>query len=544
MPLGGGHKVRAVESLEWDAGTAWRRFCGFLEFSQDAVLDVQRRLLRDQIRLVKDSAVGQRFMSVMRSDTVDEFRRSVPLTTYADYADLFQPGAPARISSDDYMWTYTATGPGNDKWVPYTTRGYERLLDSVMAALLLAAAEWPGNVAIRPGDVVMYNVPPRPYLSGLAAFGMAERFGLTGVLDPATSESLDFKARVTAGFEEALRSRVDVIISLTSILNKVGARFEYGAAQGALDRTAGAGMGLNGRAAYRLARAKIKSTLTRRSMRPKDLWSPKAIIGWGLDTSFFSERIKRYWGKPPYQMYAATEGGVMGMQPCDGRGMVFNPYADFYEFVPVAEMQKSGEDPAYRPDALLLDEVEQGETYEVVITNFYGMPFLRYRPGHLIRILAQGVNGPEFELGGRSDDLIDIAGFTRIDENTMWKALDGTGVPPSEWTVRRECDGDRLVLHLYAEPHVPCDESELAARLHASLKRTDPLYADLEGMLGIRPLRVTLLPPGTFDRYYEAMRQAGEPLTRRLPPRMNANDNVIRVLLRAADHASDMGVAA
>ena len=535
MRVDGEHEAMKAGRVKWDPETAWRRFCGFLEFSRDASLDVQRRLLRDQICLVKDSPVGQRFMSAMQHDTVDEFRRRVPLTTYADYADLLEPDAPARMSSNGYMWAYTATGPGNGKWVPYTARGYERVLDNVMAAMLLAAAAWPGRVAIRPGDVAMYNVPPRPYLSGLAAFGMAERFGLRGVLDPATSEALDFKARVTAGFEEALRGRVDIIISLTSILTKVGARLEHSTPHGTGSGTPRAGARLNGRAAYRLARAKIKSTLAGRTIWPKDLWSAKAIVGWGLDTGFFSERIERYWGRPPYQMYAATEGGVMGMQPCDGRGMVFSPYSDFYEFVPVGEMKKSSEDPAYRPDALLLNEVEQGKTYEVVITNFYGMPLLRYRLGHLVRILAQGENGPEFEFVGRSDALIDIAGYTRIDESIMWKALDGTGTPPSEWTARRESAGDKLVLHLYAEPRVPCGESELAARLHASLKRTDPLYADLEGMLGIRPLKVTVLPPGTFDRYYETMRQAGEPLTRRQPPKMNASDGVIDRLLRAAD---------
>ena len=537
MPLGGGYEVKAVERVKWDSDTAWRRFCGFLEFSRDAALDVQRRLLRDQIRLVKDSPVGQRFLSAMQHDTVDEFRSRVPLTTYSDYADLLQPDAPARMSSSGYMWTYTATGPRHDKWVPYTPRGYERLLDNVMAALILAAAEWPGRVAVHPGDVVMYNVPPRPYLSGLAAFGMRERFGFTGVLDPVTSEALDFKARVTAGFEQALRGRVDIIISLTSILNKVSARFEHGAAQGTRNRS---GMHLNARAMYRLARARIKSALAGRPIRPKDLWNAKAIVGWGLDTDLFSGRIERCWGKQPYQMYAATEGGVMGMQAWDGHGMVFSPYSDFYEFVPVEESRKWRDDPSHRPDALQLDEVEQGKTYEVVITNFYGMPLVRYRLGHLVQILAQGVNGPEFEFVGRSDDLIDIAGFTRINEKTVWKALDGTGIPPSEWTVRREPVGDKLTLHLYAEPHVPCDEAALAARLHANLKRADPLYADLEDMLGIRPLRVTVLPPGTFDRYYEAMRQAGEPLTRRQPPRMNANDDVIDGLLAAADHALDI----
>ncbi|NQU96618.1 MAG: GH3 auxin-responsive promoter family protein, partial [Chloroflexi bacterium] len=133
MPLEGGNEVRAARSIGWESESAWRRFCGFLDFSQDAVLDVQRRLLQDQIRLLKDSPIGQRFMSAMKCDEIDEFRRSVPLTTYADYAGLFQPGGSARALPGKYVWTYTATGPGQDKWIPYTARGYERLLDNIMA---------------------------------------------------------------------------------------------------------------------------------------------------------------------------------------------------------------------------------------------------------------------------------------------------------------------------------------------------------------------------------------------------------------------------
>ncbi|MBM3958040.1 MAG: GH3 auxin-responsive promoter family protein, partial [Gemmatimonadetes bacterium] len=484
-----------------------------------------------QIHLVRDSAAGKRFLAAMTSDSFDEFRRKVPLTEYADYADLLDGGSPRRFQSDAHVWAYTATGPGLSKWIPYTSRAYERLLDNAMAALLLAVAERPGHVAVSPGDLVMYNVPSRPYLSGIAAFGLAERFGLRGLLDPATSEALDFRDRIAASFREALRTRVDIIVSLTSVLWKMASRFEQRS-----PRNAGTipGAHPNARAICRLARAGVKSALSRRPVRPKDLWSPKAIVGWGLDTRLFSDRIEHAWGKAPYEMYAATEGGIMGLQPRDREGMVFSPYSAFYEFIPAEQLRKKQEDPSFRPDVLELDEVEAGKTYEVVITNFYGMPLLRYRLGHLIHIHAQGQNGPEFEFTGRSDERIDIAGFTRMDENTIWKALGDAGLPPSDWTARRERSGDRPVLHIYVEPPIPCDETSLAVRLHDSLKRTDPLYADLETMLGIRPLRVTVLPPGTFDRYYEALRKAGAPLTRCHPPRMNADDDTIDRLLQAA----------
>jgi len=377
-------------------------------------------------------------------------------------------------------------------------------------------------------------VPPRPFLSGFATFGMEERFGLRGVLDAAISETLEFKERVRTSFETALRGKVDIVVSLTSILNKTGARFESGAAIGHRSEN---GRHLNGRALYRMARARLKSSLTGRPIRPKDLWNAKAIVGWGLDTGAFSDQIAGYWGKPPHRVYAATEGGVMGIQPLGGSGMVFNPYSAFYEFVPLEEWEKSQAYPDYQPDVLQLDEVEPGKTYETVITSFYGMPFVRYRLGHLVRILERDQAGPQFEFIGRSDGLIDIAGFTRIDENTVWEALHRTGASISDWTLRRENDGERLILHLYIETQSPCDEAAFTNSFHANLKQVDPLYADVERMLGIRPLRVTILPAGTFDRYYEDMRLAGEPLTRRVPPRMNAGDSARDRLLTAGNQA-------
>ncbi len=53
-------------------------------------------------------------------------------------------------------------------------------------------------------------------------------------------------------------------------------------------------------------------------------------------------------------------------------------------------------------------------------------------------------------------------------------------------------------------------------------------------MLEIRPLRMTLVPPGTFDGYYDEKQRQGEDLGRSLPPKMNAFDDAIADLLRIA----------
>lgn len=230
----------------------------------------------------------------------------------------------------------------------------------------------------------------------------------------------------------------------------------------------------------------------------------------------------------------------MGMQTWEKQGLVFNPYADFFEFIPGEESLRARADDRYHPRTVLLDEVVPGEDYEVVISNFYGMALLRYRVGHLVRFLQpsgreQSGRLPPFTFLGRADDRIDLAGFTRLDEKSVWEALRRTGIRYGAWTARKEFNQETPVLHIYVElPHdYPPDEFE--QKMHQSLKSVDPFYQDLETMLGIHPLRATLLPLGTFDRFYERRLRAGFELGKLTPPRMNAADEDIRDLLESAE---------
>ena len=70
----------------------------------------------------------------------------------------------------------------------------------------------------------------------------------------------------------------------------------------------------------------------------------------------------------------------MAVQSWSRKGMTFIPHSNFFEFVPETEWFKSKNDVFYEPRTVLLSEVRPGERYELVITSFYGMPFIRYRP--------------------------------------------------------------------------------------------------------------------------------------------------------------------
>ena len=526
-----------VPVANWDRDTAWERFTGFRNLTVEQFCEIQEQLLVEQIRTIGASKLGMRLLRMGKPRSAEEFRENIPFTTYADYTKYLDPIARKDLPSFEYMWVHTTGAQARYKYVPYTRRAYTRMLDNLMGGFLLSTAREQGEVRIGPGSTIMYNVPPRPYLSGFVAFGMERRFGLKGILEPAVAEHMEFKTKVRTNFEVAMESKVDLIISLTSVLVSAGEQFEDSMAlRKNGNNSRGNRAKLSWRAKLKLANAVLKAGLSGRRPRAGDMWNPKGIIGWGVDTPVFRDRVKDYWGVAPREIYACTEGGVMGVQSKGANGMVFNPYMNFLEFLPASEVARLEADPAYAAQTQLLCEVAPGEKYEVVISSYYGMPFVRYRLGHQIRFLEpSGAESlPEFEFLGRSDDRLDIAGFTRIDEKTMWQAVRDTGLPIGSWTARTESRDGKPILHLYAEADDGIAQAEAEDKLHMALRAEDDFYRDLEDMLGIRPLEITLLPSGTWDRYYDSRLRQGLELHYLVPPRMNSSEDDVSELVNLA----------
>ena len=71
----------------------------------------------------------------------------------------------------------------------------------------------------------------------------------------------------------------------------------------------------------------------------------------------------------------------------------------------------------------------------------------------------------------------------------------------------------------------------MALLLHKRLQSMDPFYAEAVGEVEANPVRVTLLPKGSFQNYYETMQKAGADLAHLKPPHMNASDNIIEKLM-------------
>jgi len=117
-----------------------------------------------------------------------------------------------------------------------------------------------------------------------------------------------------------------------------------------------------------------------------------------------------------------------------------------------------------------------------------------------------------------------------LDEKTLWQALDDISIKLEEWTARKEFEQDWPVLRIYIETNHAVDSSVIETQIHEQLKVISPLYFEAINELDMNPLKVTLLPRGSFQRFYEEKRKAGADLAHLKPPHMNASESVIRDL--------------
>ncbi len=516
--------------LNGNPDVIWKKYCGFLDLGINEFQDIQSQLLMEQLEMAFRTKLGRNFLR-RKPRSVAEFRSTVPLTRYCDYAPFFGCRNGSVLDQEPYCWACTSGHGGDRKWVPFTGEYLDVTSRIVITAGILASADRRGEVNVRNGMRILHNLPPVPYGVGYYARNVPKFLEVNYMPDLTSTDQKSFEARTREGFREALGKGVDILSSLSSVLVKLGEQFEESNGRGKMDLS----LFSNPRAAWRLVLAKARALREKRPLLPKDLWPLKGLISYGMDTGIYRDRLVHYWGAEPLQLYAATETGIMAVQSWKKRGMTFIPHSVFFEFIPEEEWLRSRRDPGYKPKTVLLNQVRPGERYELVITSFHGMPFLRYRLGDLVKIVSRdehetGIRLPQMIFDGRADDIIDVASFARLDEKTIWQAVVNTGVKFEDWCVRKEFIDSQPVLGLYIELKEAVDAPELADRISTELRVLNPDYADLESMLGMKPLDLHIIERGSFRRYYEKRREQGADLAHLKPPHMNAGPHVIKEL--------------
>ena len=306
--------------------------------------------------------------------------------------------------------------------MPYTKQGYETAVDNSLAAFILSSANKKEDVSLRPQDRMFWDPSDQSSLLSNLACEMTQRFGFSNIHVLSNSKVGESGVRERFDWGKGMTGGLDILVGPQNALTELAEAFSNSRPAPWFQPSL-----LHPVAMLRLTKGYLKSILLGRPLIPKDFWAPKVLLTWQLGESEMNREAALYWGKLPYQPYYCVEGGVMGLPGWNRKDVTLIPYSNFYEFIPEDEYLKSWQDAEYHPQTLLFHELTEGCRYELVITNLHGMPFLRYRVGHLVKVIAQedpeiGVRLPQIAFESRCDQRLERGPLPPAQETDMGKA--------------------------------------------------------------------------------------------------------------------------
>jgi len=521
----------------------WQEYCGFLDLDINEYMQIQNRLMEEQIQLWSDSGLGQKLLKGKRPQTIEDFRRMLPLTDFSDYADVLLNKRCDMLPGEPVVWIQTTWEGGKHpiKLAPYTKEMLDIYKNNVMASLMLCTSNRRGYFSVRPKDRTLYGFAPLPYVTGLFPVVFNEEITLEYLPPLAESNKMSFGERNKVGFSLGARRGIDLFFGMGSIVSYMTENFS--SAVGGQRSTKIHLKDFSLTMLVRYLKSSYKSKRDSRPLLPKDIFRLKGFVCAGTDTGYYKDFLEESWGICPMQIAAGTETTIIGTETWNRNGLVFFPDACFYEFIPEAEMLKNIKNPSYIPKTCLMDEISANQNYELVITVLKGGVFARYRIGDVYRCLStgnekDGIKLPLLTFMDRIPSVIDIAGFTRITENSIKDIIELSGLKINEWVAAKEYnEAHRPYLHMYVEMSQEAVESSalskqiLTEHLSVYFKYFDADYNDLKRLLGIDPLVITILRTGTMRTY----RQAGNTIRR-----INPSNLQIAELLQAQGRINDI----
>lgn len=505
-----------LKSQEYDR--IWQEYCGFLDLDLESYMGIQRRLLEEQMDMWCASPLGQKITRGKRPRTVEEFRRLVPLTTYDDYADVLLLRREDMLPDKPIIWIQTTWEGGKHpiKVAPYTKGMLRTYKDNVITCMLMGTCSRKGEITVNPGDTFLYALAPLPYTTGLIPLALTDEVNIEFLPPVGEAVNMTFSERNKRGFKMGMKKGgIDLFFGLGSVAYYVSLSIASLSESGGKDKSLLKSIrSMSPSMMYKYLKAKKQCKKENRPLMPKDLFNLKGFLCAGTDNRCYKDDLEELWGIRPVEVFSGTEPSCIGTETWNRNGLYFFPDACFYEFIPESEMYKNMDDPSYRPRTVLMDEVVPGEVYEIALTVLKGGAFARYRVGDMYRCLGltskeDETRIPRFEYIDRIPSIIDIAGFTRISENSIQNVIELSGVETAGWVALKEFTADkgRPYLHLYVElsPNTIVNRAVsrelLKEHLTIYFKYVDQDYHDLKRILGMEPLQVTILRCGTFDLY-------------------------------------------
>lgn len=234
----------------------------------------------------------------------------------------------------------------------------------------------------------------------------------------------------------------------------------------------------------------------------------KGFMTQDSSAGILKEEIKRVTGSYPKVTYGSTETMASTMASIEHPGSFFFDWRVLYtEFLPEGEEVTFKDEEMLRepPDTVPMMDVEVGKRYQLVATP-YKTDMTRYVMPDIFECVDSGddvlgTDVPVFRYYARADKLLVLHNFTRIAEEELLQVLKKADVGFNDFTARRELEGSREYMALYLETPSKMPAEEFGLRIHRALIDMDKDWRDLTDFFKYVPLKLHLLPRGTFNRY-------------------------------------------
>ncbi len=485
----------------------WDEYCSFVDLSIDEFMAIQNRLMKEQLDLWQKSPLGQ---SLLKKDfaTIEDFRHEFPLTDYQDYADILLLKKDEMLPAKAVIWIKTTWEGGKHpiKLAPYSSEMIESFRDNTMACVIMASSKEKYRFTVENDDTFLYGLAPLPFATGLLPRALAMHTDIEFLPNVEDAESMSFSERNKLGFKMGMEKGIDYFFGLASVAYYISKSFSSMASGGS---SGSSSRKLSLKTIFKYIRSRSISKKENRDIMPKDFFKMKGYMITGADSDCYKDELTEMWGIEPLELFAGTEPSLIGAEDFNRNGMYFFPDVCFFEFIKESDMYKLVDNPELNPKTYLFNELEVGAVYELVISVLRGGAFMRYRIKDVYRVVGKNEKGlPRFKFVDRAPDVIDIAGFTRITQELIERVIKLSNLDISNYTITKEYNEEnKPLLHMYVEldQNTLIESAYLKDILESQLgiyfRYIDSDYVALKQILGMNPLKITILRCGTFAKY-------------------------------------------
>ena len=523
---------------------------------------VNRDLLQQILLLNRDTEYGLRYR-FDNNATPESYKEAVPLTTYEDYQPYIERIAAGEnniLTAEPVKYFGLTSGTtGKQKMIPTTARA-GRLISEHMSLLsqgiifdtipasrsyhrglnimnMITAGATDGGIPTGAGTsggmqsirriipylwtsplevLEVHNQRDANYLHLL--FALQER-KLTYICSPFSSAVVDLFRLLEKEWPRLVN---DLAAGRISIDGELNSRVREGL-EGKLGRHPG-------RAEELAAEFKLGFQDIARRIWPHLLYV-NCVAGGSF--SIYAQRMRRFIGDLPIYsgIYGATEA-MVGISLCPGEATyVVTPRTAYHEFIPLSQVGEA------KPQALDLDQLTRGESYEVVVTNCSG--FYRYRLGDIVKVVDYYYESPVIEFLYRRGQLINLVGEKTSEEAfsiAVYGVMEQWGTELVDFTTMVDYETYPCRYAFYVEIRHPDQDGvrHIETLLEDTLCQNNPRYqtnrqADRLGQLA---LRVVL--PGTFEKLKKVLIARGAPANQVKVPRVIRDQELAALLTVSA----------